>query len=283
MTEETGAAAPQAEQAQAPAASEQATPQTGVTQEADAGTEQAETQGQEQAEQQGDDDADKPKKRSTSDRYRRKISAQAGVIERLSSELDALKSKPTDDAPKVTDYAQGEWDPAFIADTAAHKAAQKISSKLDERDQRSKAEQINAAKSEAAEDFMERADGLRPQIPDFDDAFAKFAQSGGQFAPHVIEEIHASENGPMLAYHLAKNPSLAIELNSLSPRDVAREIGRLEAKVSLPQPKKQTQAPAPLAALKGGAAPATDLHKLAKSHDASAYIAARNAQEKARA
>jgi len=67
----------------------------------------------------------------------------------------------------------------------------------------------------------------------------------------------------------------------MSEREATREIVRLEAKVSLPQPKRQTQAPTPLSALKGGASPSRDIHTLAKSDDVSDYIKMRNEQERA--
>ena len=58
---------------------------------------------------------------------------------------------------------------------------------------------------------------------------------------------------PLLAYHLASNPDKLSELNSMSDRERAREIGRLEASLKVPTGKKQTTAPPPLTTLKGGA------------------------------
>jgi hypothetical protein len=282
MTEETGAAAPTEEQAVTQAPSEQATPATSV--QADAAPENAETEAKPQ---EGAADEDKPRKQSTSERYRRKISAQAGVIERMQAELEALKQKTGQDGketPKAADYPQGEWDPTYIADLAAHKAAAKISETLSESKTRDLEDKVAATRREMYEDFQERTDAFKVLTPDFDDKLSELAKTlPNGFAPHVTEELIESEVGPALLYQLASNPRKAAELNAMSPREAAREIGRLEGKTSLPNPKKQTSAPPPLTTPKGAAAKPVDVIALAKSDDPSAYMAMRREQLKARA
>lgn len=282
MTEETGAAAPTEEQAVTQAPSEQATPETSV--QADAAPENAETEAKPQ---EGAADEDKPRKQSTSERYRRKISAQAGVIERMQAELEALKQRTGQDgetAPKADQYPQGEWDPSYIADLAAHKAAAKISETLAERDSRGLAEKAAATRQEMYEDFQDRTEAFKVLTPDFDEKLANLAKTlPNGFAPHVTEELIESEVGPALLYQIASDPRKAAELNAMSPREVAREIGRLEGKTSLPNPKKQTSAPPPLKTPAGAMAKPVDVHVLAKSDDPSAYMAMRREQLKARA
>jgi hypothetical protein len=282
MTEETGAAAPTEEQATPQAPSEQATPETSV--QADAAPENAETKAKPD---EGAADEDKPRKQSTSERYRRKISAQAGVIERMQAELEAIKQKTGQDGtdePKASDYAQGEWDPEFIAEKAAYKAAKKISDTLSERDRLSAADKAAATRQEILQDFEDRTASFKVLTPDFDDKVASLVKTlPNGFAPHVAEELFESEVGPALLYQLASDPRKAAELNAMSPREVAREIGRLEGKTSLPNPKKQTSAPPPLKTPSGAAAKPVDLTALAKSDDMSAFIAMRREQSKARA
>ena len=285
MTEETGAAAPTEEQAVTQAPGEQATPETGVQQ--DAAPENAETKAKpdEGAANEGQDE--RPRKQSTSERYRRKISAQAGVIERMAAELEAIKQKTGQDGesvPKAADYPQGEWDPGYIADLAAHKAAAKISETLAERDKRSVVEKAAATRQEMLEDFEDRTAAFKVLTPDFDAKISELSKTlPNGFAPHVTEELMESEVGPALLYQLASNPRLAAELNAMSPREAAREIGRLEGKTSLPNPKKQTSAPPPLKTPTGAAARPVDVHALAKSDDLDAYIAMRHQERKARA
>jgi hypothetical protein len=51
-----------------------------------------------------------------------------------------------------------------------------------------------------------------------------------------------SSKGPLLAYHLAKNPDRVAELNRMSPQAAAKEIGSLEARIRGPKPKTVTKA-----------------------------------------
>jgi hypothetical protein len=274
MSETNGAAAPTTEQAQpAQAGSEQANPEASVQEDAAPAT--AETEGKpEGAEPDTTSESEdgKPKRQSTSERYRRKISAQAGVIERMAAEIEQMKRSPASEAktgdekpPKEEDF-NGDYF-AFQRALTAFEVKQSLRSELDKDRQQHANERQNARRQEAAEEFMERADEVKVRIPDFEATIEAFEKGGGRFSQHVIEELQDSEHGPLLAYHLAKNPKIATELNAMSARDAAREIGRLEAKVSLPQPKKQTQAPAPLKTPTGGAAAPFDVNKAAQSED----------------
>ena len=288
MAEDTGAAAPTTEQAapSAPAVSEQATPVTiPNTDEApeNAGTEGKETEQQPEGAEDSTDD--KPAKLTRNQRLQRKAARLSTMVAEQAAELERYRQtsarSDTDSEPKEADY-NGDWT-KWQADYAAWKAAQTVERKFTEREQREAYTRLQERKQEATEDFEESAGQLKSQIPDYEQAIEAFANSGGKFAPHVIEELLDSDKGPLLAYQIAKTPGLAAQLNALSPRDAAREIGRLEAKATLPQPKKQTQAPAPLSALKGGSAVSTDIRSLAKADDVTAYAAARKAQMKARA
>jgi flagellar motility protein MotE (MotC chaperone) len=207
------------------------------------------------SETQEGDDSSQPKKLTRNQRLQRKAARLSTMLAEVSAENERLKTERTKAAtegePKEADY-NGDWG-KFQAEYAAWKVTQNIRGDLAERDQRDRNAQLQDRIREATDDFLERVEDVKKSIPDYDKVVETFAGSGGKFAPHVIEEIRDSEKGPMLAYHFAKNPALAAELNALSPRDAAREIGRIEARLSLPQPRKQTQAPAPLTPVTGGA------------------------------
>jgi hypothetical protein len=288
MTEEAGAAAPAPEQAapSAPAAAEQATPiETLPNPNAQPDPENAEPKAQETAPKEEETEPDEPKRLTRNQRLQRKAARLSTMVAEQAAELERLRQatdkSDAESEPKEADY-NGDWT-KFQADYAAWRAAKTVSQKFTEREQRDAEQRLRERRQEAADEFLERSEQIKAAVSDFDEVIGAFEKSGGKFAPHVVEELMESEKGPMLAYTLAKSPGLAAQLNALSPRDAAREIGRLEAKVSLPQPKKQTQAPAPLSTITGGAAPTKSLVDLAKSEDATAYAAARRAQRKARA
>ena len=119
------------------------------------------------------------------------------------------------------------------------------------------AEREAAQKQQAAvQTWAERQTAARAALPDYDQVV------GGADIPvarHVAEVLLDSDQGPALAYHLAKNPDVAARLNGLSPVASAREIGRIEAGLSAqasPAPAKLSNAPPPAGHLKT-VAPAT--------------------------
>lgn len=68
----------------------------------------------------------------------------------------------------------------------------------------------------------------------------------------MAETIQASEIGPDLAYYLGTNPREADRISRLSPYLQAKEIGKIEAKISSePVLKKTTSAPPPIAPISG--------------------------------
>ena len=288
MTKETGAAAPtDAPQPQGGAGSEQATPPEQSVPSDDAATENAETAAQPEGEGEASEEAnqdDRPKRPSRTERMKRRMQAMATELDSLRSQLgefERIKANPDDGAPKESDF-NGDYF-AFQAAKIAHENRVAVRVEFNEQRQRETQQKLADKQREISQEFEERAEEFRARIPDFDKAIESFVLSGGKFSQALVEELQSSDVGPALAYQIAKNPQLANSLSQLSPREVAREVGRLEAKVSLPNPNRTTKAPPPLKSVAGGAAAPADLSSLAKSMDASAYIQARNQQEKARA
>lgn len=116
--------------------------------------------------------------------------------------------------------------------------------------------------------YEENKETARERIPDFD----KVVSSATDIVlkNEVIEELLASDKSALLQYHLAKNPDKARDLNGMSGRELAREIGRLESRVHLPTPKKATEATPPPREIKGGAAQPFDPYT---TDDMNAYAA----------
>jgi hypothetical protein len=100
----------------------------------------------------------------------------------------------------------------------------------------------------ATETWNERVAAAKKTLPDFDDVMEE--GSDLPITPALQQTILESELGPQLAYHLAQNPQEVARLSKLSPIATAREIGRLEAKLSAdsaPKPTAKTsKAPEPI-------------------------------------
>lgn len=98
--------------------------------------------------------------------------------------------------------------------------------------------------------FLERAAEFAGTVPDF---YEKVSDGSLPIPERVGREIMASAMGPEIAYFLASNRGEAARLSRLSkPQDIAREIGRLEGRLSRPAPRTVTAAPAPVRAIVTG-------------------------------
>ena len=64
----------------------------------------------------------------------------------------------------------------------------------------------------------------------------------------MAQTIQSSDVGPDMAYYLGSNPKEADRISRLSPLSQAKELGKIEAKLSdNPPVKKTSNAPAPIA------------------------------------
>lgn len=91
-----------------------------------------------------------------------------------------------------------------------------------------------------AEDFQEIA--FNPTLP---------------ISDAMRDVILDSDKGPELLYHLGKNSGEAARIATLNPVQAARELGLLEAKLSLPKAKTKSSAPPPIPPIGGGGEPPT--------------------------
>ncbi len=179
-------------------------------------------------------------------------------IEELRRSTPAEKAGETEEkAPREEDY-NGDWfawQRAMTAYEAGKAATAAIEKQFKTKEDSERATKQSEAVRARAEAHAERVEDAKEVIKDFDDVMAEM--KGVNVRNDVIEEIMSSEKSALLAYHLAKNPEKLDAMNRMSPRELAREMGRLEATVQMPTPKKQTSAPPPASAVKGGASPSS--------------------------
>jgi hypothetical protein len=273
LTEETGAAAPTESEVTATVApvANQAPNQTEVSDppEGDTPSETAET-----TEQEGDPSTEEGRRRlSRSQRQQRKIARLSTMLAEQQAKIEELsKSTPSGPQPPKEDDFGGDY-LAYQRALNKFDTEQIVSAALERvvpKNEKPDARQLDRA--EAVADLQERVDAISKSIPDFQPSLAELHKRVGNLSEAVIEEITESDKGELILYHLAKNPDLAASINKMSARDVAREIGRLEASASLPNPRKQTSAPPPQTQLRGGAAPSKSEAELAKGENVSELI-----------
>jgi hypothetical protein len=115
-------------------------------------------------------------------------------------------------------------------------------------------------------------------VPDFREV-AEEAESIAvrqDIMPVLQQLVTESDIGPQLIYHLGKNPEIVDRLNRMDAVSVARELGRLEAKLTPQKARTTSNAPDPIKPVKAGVSPLRATPESAKDMDA--YIAARKAQ-----
>ena len=214
-----------------------------------------------------DEDDDKPKKRRPgSARLKRELQTLREELETLRSRatpavdteaFKALVEREVGAAPKEADYA--DW-----FDFQAAKQAYEADKRVVTRELRKEAEKSVASqqvrRSEVVEEFKEAAARAAKAIPDFTETIAKAGDMKAM--PFVRDLIVESDKGPLLQYHFAKNPAELRRINELSPVSAAKEIGKLEARLSLAKPNTVTRASPPTPPPKGGAARVNDLSKM---------------------
>lgn len=181
----------------------------------------------------------------------------AGLMAAVEQEIGA--------PPKQEDYAN-------FLDFEHAKQAYETEKRVVAREMRNRAQHAaNAAaiaeqnrKAELVEAHAERLDGLEKALPGSLTKVEEAIKSGKlQAAAHVNELVLDSDKSGLLALHFAENPDALAALNRLHPVHVAKEIGKLEARLSLPKPKTTTKAPPPPKAVpKGSAAPSTQSTEL---------------------
>lgn len=121
-----------------------------------------------------------------------------------------------------------------------------------------------ATKAEAEKSFAEKLRASADKHEDFREVVFAPTLTVNQ---HMLAIVQESEIGPDILYHLGKNPDEAARISRLSPLTAAREIGKLEAKLSAPpakppEPKRVTSAPPPVTTLSGNGTATVDPSKM---------------------
>jgi hypothetical protein len=112
--------------------------------------------------------------------------------------------------------------------------------------------------SETLEAFHDREEEARNKYDDFEQVAYNPKLP---ITDAMAQTIQASEVGPDMAYYLGSNPKEAERISRLSPLQQAKELGKIEAKLSdNPVVKKTSSAPAPIAPVtaRSSGSPATD-------------------------
>jgi hypothetical protein len=167
---------------------------------------------------------------------------------------EALKAKPAADSKPVEPNKNSPVGKPKQDDFDTHEAyVDAITDwKIEQRDKIKDADaQAKAAKSEIESKVTTYQKGVKAaqeKLDDYDDVIESV--DNVPMPLHLNKLLLDSENGPELAYHLAKDPENFARVCKLDVVSAARELGKIEAKLSrAPESAKEqktTKAPAPL-------------------------------------
>ncbi len=183
--------------------------------------------------------------------------------DRLNAKLEE-RSKPQESGePKRENY---DSDDAFLKAFIRHEAKQELEQgrKAEREAEQGKEKQQKAAagSEKVAKEWSEREKSFQTATKDYDAVVGPFAEEEMQQLSYDARmAIVESDVGPALLYHLAKHPEEAERIADLSPLRQIAELGKLEAKVSMPA-KKTTSAPAPASTTSGGRTASKDPSKM---------------------
>lgn len=226
--------------------------------EGDGDDEEDDSEGDESDDEQGDHN--KPKKRSRTDRYTDRIKNLEAEVSQLRSRTTAVSDEAI--AAEVVrrigvepqekdfpgDYLGYEKEhTAWLLDKRQETRKVKAEAQQDvEASHRQNVERVGAHKERLTQ-F-----GKSGAVKDFDKVMA--GAKDAKVSPVVEDLILDSDKSGHLTFYFARNPGRLAAINAMNQRDAAREIGRIESRLSLPKPKTKTEAPKPKATRPGGGA-----------------------------
>ena len=147
----------------------------------------------------------------------------------LQAEMQVRQSVPAE----LPSYDQFESPEAYAEALAIRKAEELITHR-----------ELQKQRSQIEEAYAESEEEARTKYDDFDQVVYNPRL---RITDAMAETIKASDVGTDLAYWLGSNPKEADRISRLSPLMQAREIGKIEVKISTDPPqKKTTSAPDPI-------------------------------------
>lgn len=215
---------------------ETASPDTGAKDEGDAG---------------GDEPAGEKKSKPGSVKLKEKV-------QRLEREIEDLRSRQTgtttENIPKLEDF-DFDYDKFEVAKAVyvAKQVAEQTKAQTTE-------ERVGSLENERAAAIIgaheARIAEAKDRIPEFDKVIA----SAGKIpaTPDLNRAVLESDKSALLLHHLSSRPQEVAELNQMTPVQLARRIGQIEARLSYPTARTQSNAPPPVGGLRGGSAPNFD-------------------------
>lgn len=239
---------------------------------------EAEEHDEPEGDEEGTDDEPEQPQTPKKSRYARRLERKNGEIQALREQLAAVNAaRPAErpatpvtpaepNKPKIDDFDDFAAYSEALADWKVEQKFRAYDTQRVEREQQQ-------AQSAQLQSWKGKLAAAEAKYPDWEDVMED--ASSAQMTLAMREVFLDSDLGADLVYHLAKNPAEAERIAKLNPTATARELGKIEAKLTTPAApvKKVSNAPNPIRPVGGrAAAVAKSLEEL----DGDEYIRRRN-------
>jgi hypothetical protein len=186
-----------------------------------------------------------------------RLRAKVAELDARDARIDSTaKSMPEPQRAQFTDeaeywHAKSAW--TFAQQSAKFQQAE-VSAEAEEH--KLKAKQIEERiRVERVEAYNQGFPEARQKYADFD---AVVVRAGENVSPIIADMVLAADQPTDLAYWLGSHVDVARSLSTMHPLDAARELGRIESRLSAPKPKTATSAPAPISTVKAAGSASKD-------------------------
>jgi hypothetical protein len=192
------------------------------------------------------------------------------LVEKLTAaqQQPAAPTEPVVPKPQRDQFADPDaYDEALVSwatSKAATAAAQRTAEELDRRQKEQRDTEETARQRQAEQQHFESLRNgyaeKRAKLLE-DPAYADFELIAEAETLPVTETMIGplliADNGPQVLYHLGKNPAEATRIAALNPLQQAVEIGKISARLALPERPQPSRLPRPMAPVGGnnGATP----------------------------
>lgn len=190
------------------------------------------------------------RRKAEMDRLREKAEAATGKLAEAEARLARIESAAKAALPpKEADFAD-------YAEYQAALAAHKSLSMLDARESSRVKEEVDQNKRNldaiTQQQKREAQENWASQVVEAKGRYLDFEQVAftAPISDAVADIIMQSDSGTDVAYYLGTHRDEAAAISRMSGLDAARAIGRIEARINMPQPKVNTEAPDPISPVK---------------------------------
>lgn len=170
-----------------------------------------------------------------------RLSATEARLNRLRAAAERLPEPREAEFDKYEDYVAART--AYVSLKALDgRNETEIQAEIEER-RKDVASARDAQRAELRETWGQHVAEAKSRYSDFD---AVVFAPDVPITARVAEAIMATEAPADVAYRLAGDRGLAREVSAMSDLELGRALGRIEAGLSRPRPKRETSAPAPI-------------------------------------